>query len=227
VGPRPRRARTQTTGAPGVALAPAWKDRAVARSLERARVEAGERSERIVAAAMEAAAESPSGDFTLQAVVERAGISTRTLYQHFSGKDDLLVAMFEEAQRTAERAIRREVERESDPLERLRAFVVSRQALLTPSPLARLLVQHHFRLQESHPDELRHAVAPVTSLLARLITDAAAAGQIRVDDVDKAATLVFQGVTTAMQHVVLGSSPTGIVPSADDVWAFCLSGLGG
>lgn len=199
----------------------------MARSLERARIEAGERSERIVAAAMEVAAESPRGDFTLQAVVERVGISTRTLYQHFSGKDDLLVAMFEEAQRGAAKAIRRAVERESDPLGRLRAFVVSRQALLTPSPLARLLVEHHFRLQESHPDELRHAVAPVTSLLARLISDAAAAGEIRIEDVDKAATLVFQVVTTAMQHVVLGSSPTGVVPTAEDVWAFCLRGLGG
>jgi AcrR family transcriptional regulator len=199
----------------------------VARSLERARIEAGERSERIVAAATEVAAESPRGDFTLQAVVERVGISTRTLYQHFSGKDDLLVAMFEEAQRGAAKAIRRAVERESDPLGRLRAFVVSRQALLTPSPLARLLVEHHFRLQESHPDELRHAVAPVTSLLARLISDAAAAGEIRIEDVDKAATLVFQVVTTAMQHVVLGSSPTGVVPTAEDVWAFCLRGLGG
>lgn len=208
-------------------MAPAWKERAVARSLERARLEAGERSERIVAAAIEVAAESPRGDFTLQAVVERVGISTRTLYQHFSGKDDLLVAMFEEAQRAAAKAIRRAVERESDPLGRLRAFVVSRQALLTPSPLARLLVEHHFRLQESHPDELRHAVAPVTSLLARLISDAAAAGEIRIDDVDKAATLVFQAVTTAMQHVVLGSSPTGVVPTAEDVWAFCLRGLGG
>ncbi|HVN52595.1 MAG TPA: TetR/AcrR family transcriptional regulator, partial [Acidimicrobiales bacterium] len=151
----------------------------------------------------------------------------RTLYQHFSGKDDLLVAMFEEAQRSSERAIQRAVDDESDPLARLRAFVISRQALLTPGPLARLLVQHHFRLQESHPDELRHAVTPVTSLLARLIADATAAGCIQVDDVDKAATLVFQVVTTAMQHVVLGSSPTGIAPDADDVWGFCLRGLGG
>ena len=227
MGPRPRRARTQITDAPAVALAPAWKTRAVARSLERARLEAGRRGERIVAAAMEVAAQSPSGDFTLQAVVERAGISTRTLYQHFSGKDDLLVAMFEEAQRSSERAIQRAVDDESDPLARLRAFVISRQALLTPGPLARLLVQHHFRLQESHPDELRHAVTPVTSLLARLIADATAAGCIQVDDVDKAATLVFQVVTTAMQHVVLGSSPTGIAPDADDVWGFCLRGLGG
>jgi AcrR family transcriptional regulator len=209
------------------AATPAWQDRAVTRSLGRARIEAEERSARIVEVAREVAQSSPTGDFTLQAVVDRAGISTRTLYQHFRGKDDLLVAMFEEAQRESGRALREAVDLETDPLARLRTFVVVRQRMLRPTPLARLLVQHHFRLQETHPDELRHAVEPVVSLLTTLVGEAAADGAIHVVDVDTAVTLVFQTVTTAMQQVVLGSSPTGVLPTPEEVWEFCVRGLGG
>ena len=53
---------------------------------------------------MQAAArllERTNGDrFTVQDVADEAGQSLRTLYQYFESKDDLLLAVFEEAMRT-------------------------------------------------------------------------------------------------------------------------------
>lgn len=204
---------------------PRWQSRAVERSLERARAEAEARSAGIVRAAMEVVGESDSGDFTVQAVVDRLRISTRTFYQHFSGKDDLIVAMFEEAQRNGIHELQRAVDAETEPLARLRAFVMARQASVRPTPLSRLLIHHHFRLQESHPDELRHAVEPVVDLLRQLVAEATDAGALRGGDIDVATSLVFQTVTTVLQSRVLGSGPGPDQPSDDDVWEFCLRGL--
>lgn len=206
---------------------PSWQDRAVSRSLRRARSEAEARSARIVRAAMDLVLESPGGDFTLQGVVARVRMSTRTFYQHFPSKDDLLVAMFEEAQRDGVRSLREAIAGESDPVARLRLAVVMRQTTVSRTSLSRLLVHHHFRLQESHPEELRHALSPVVTLFRELIAEAAAAGEINVADIDLSTTMLLQMVTAAAQAWVLESAPTTHSPTAEDVWQFCLSGLKG
>ena len=46
-------------------------------------------------------------DITVQEVADEAGQSLRTLYQYFESKDDLLLAVFEEAMRTYARLIER------------------------------------------------------------------------------------------------------------------------
>ena len=89
------------------------------------------------------------------------------------------------------------------------------------------MILHHFRLQESRPDELRHALEPVVAQLRRLVADAADAGAIHVDDVDTATTLILQTVTTAIQSRVLGIVHGDATLPPDDVWEFCLHGLGG
>ena len=35
-------------------------------------------------------------DFTVQDIVDRSGLSLRSFYKHFGGKDELLLALFEE-----------------------------------------------------------------------------------------------------------------------------------
>ncbi|CQD09116.1 transcriptional regulatory protein [Mycobacterium lentiflavum] len=203
----------------------AWEDRAVSRSLERARAEAAKRSRRIVCMAMELSETAADGNFTLQAVADRAGISTRTFYQHFSSKDELLVALFEESQAQSARLLEEAVSQHTEPLARLREFILTRQRMATRQPLVRQLVERHFRLQESHPEELRHAMEPVTALLKRLIGEAASAGVINISDTNTAAALVMNTLTIAVQSFVLGSSLTGVVPDAEDVYEFCIRGL--
>jgi DNA-binding transcriptional regulator YbjK len=56
---------------------------------------------------------------TGQVVADEADRSLRTLYQYFTSKDDLLLAVFEEAMRTYARIIRAAVADLDDPLERL------------------------------------------------------------------------------------------------------------
>ena len=72
---------------------PNWQRRSVERSLEAARSKARARCDRFVDAAHDLLRESGEIDFTVQQCVERAGMSIRTFYTFFEGKDDLLYAL--------------------------------------------------------------------------------------------------------------------------------------
>ena len=82
---------------------PAWKQRAVERSTRAAKLRAEQRVQRFLDAAQAIITEKGSTDFTVQEVVDRSRQSLRSFYQHFDGKHELLLALFEDALRRAVR----------------------------------------------------------------------------------------------------------------------------
>jgi AcrR family transcriptional regulator len=205
---------------------PAWRSRAVERSLERARNEAEARSSRFVSTAL-ALVEETGSDFTVQEVVEKMRVSTRSFYQYFSGKDELLIAMYEEIQRERNRELRQAVAREPDALARIRAFVVGTLRVDGRNAgLSRFMVQQYFRLQLNHPDELRQSYRGVVTYLGGLIGEAAEEGTIHSDDFERTAAIVLQIITTTIQMIVVGSPLMDPPPTPEEAWQFCLVGLG-
>jgi DNA-binding transcriptional regulator YbjK len=71
---------------------PAWRQRAVSRSLHAARSRAEQRVQRFLDAAFELIDEKGTTDFTIQEVIDRSKQSLRGFYQYFDGKDELLLA---------------------------------------------------------------------------------------------------------------------------------------
>src|SRR3954452_174905 len=96
-----------------------WQRRAVDRSLGTARARAVSRSGQILAAARELTEETGGLDFTVQDIVDRSGLSLRSFYKHFSGKDELLLALLEELLLEFAADLRRDVELHDDPVDRL------------------------------------------------------------------------------------------------------------
>ena len=96
---------------------PGWRERAVSRSLNAARSRAEERVQRFLDAAFELIDEKGSTEFTIQEVIERSKQSLRGFYEYFDGKDELVLALFEETVREADDDIRAAVDAESDPLD--------------------------------------------------------------------------------------------------------------
>src|SRR6478736_7610580 len=96
---------------------PAWRQRAVSRSLDAARSRAEKRAKRFLDAAFELMDENGSTEFTIQEVIDRSQQSLRGFYQYFDGKDELLLALFEETLRESTEDIRAAVEAETDPIE--------------------------------------------------------------------------------------------------------------
>ena len=74
---------------------PAWRERAVARSLNAARFRAEQRVQRFLDAAFELIDEKGTTEFTIQEVVDRSKQSLRSFYEYFDGKDELVLALFE------------------------------------------------------------------------------------------------------------------------------------
>src|SRR3954470_15266169 len=103
---------------------PAWRERAVSRSLNAARSRAEQRVQRFLDAAFSLIDEKGTTEFTIQEVIDRSKQSLRGFYQYFDGKDELLLALFEETVREASEDLSSIVEASSEPLEGLRAFTI-------------------------------------------------------------------------------------------------------
>lgn len=203
----------------------AWEDRALDRSLSAARDRSSVRGRRLVDAARALANETGSSAFTVGDVASRAGLSLRSFYRHFSGKDDLLLALFEEESRLGAELLGATIAESSSPLDRLQSYVLGlSEFVVLGSGYAALLVQEHVRLGASHPDEMRAAVEPLVDLLDAQLAAAAAAGEIRpVDRHD--AILVFSLILSHVHMAVLFGPTEEPYTGSAQLWEFCLAAL--
>jgi AcrR family transcriptional regulator len=212
----------------------AWRERAVSRSLNAARTRAEQRTQRFLDAAFELIDERGTTEFTIQEVVDRSKQSLRGFYEYFDGKDELVLALFEESVHEADEDIRAAVDAQTDPLERLHTFATRLHEWCDPVETPRKRGSHHRRaisefsmhLAVKHSDRVRAALAPTSHLLRELIDAANEAGAIRVDDTRRAAALLQQTVMYSWFGNRLVESPE-LRLSAEETWEFCRQGLGG
>jgi AcrR family transcriptional regulator len=213
--------------------APDWRERAVSRSVNAARSRAEERVQRFLDAAFDLIDEKGSTEFTIQEVIDRSGQSLRGFYEYFEGKDELVLALFEETVREAVENINAAVAAQSDPLARLRAYAITLHEWCDPDDQPRGSGHHRRRpisefsmhLAPNHAERVRAALGPQTHLLRELVAAAADAGAIHVNDVRRSAALVQQTVMYTWFGNRLLEHPERKV-DAEEIWAFCLNGLG-
>lgn len=212
-----------------------WEERSTSRVLEGRRDQILERSRQIVAAAYELLEKEGMEGLTIRAVLNSTGLSRRAFYERFADKDDLLLAVFEEAIRSAARHFGEQVRTLSDPLERLR-FIVTSIALGAGSldvvdhgrsgRRGVAMSREHLRLAESRPNDLQAALSPLITLIAEQLADGMQAGSVRRSAPERLATLVYNLVSTTVHTQML--TEEGTQPDrerraqlAADMWEFC------
>ena len=214
---------------------PAWRQRAVSRSLSAARSRAEQRVQRFLDAALDLIDEKGTTDFTIQEVVDRSKQSLRGFYQYFDGKDELLLALFEEHIRESIEDIRKVVDAESDPIARLRAFTMRLHEWCEPSgstprkrgthnrrPVAEFAVQ----MAVDHPERVGAAMLPISRMLIQLLDDAVAAGVIKVADTRRTSVLIQQtAMYTWIGNRIIQNPRMRITP--EETWEYCFHGLRG
>lgn len=217
--------------------AASWRDQAVARSLDSARLRAEKRVQRFIDAALDLMSESAPGmDFTVQDVVERSGQSLRSFYQYFGGKQELLLALFEESVRSTAEHLREGMQDEQDPLARLHRFVVDYYSLCRPTRQGkgrkrapRALAEFAQQLMTVHPEEATRAFAPIVSLFEEVLEDAVAAGVVRRDiGRRRVAGIVLEAIMFNAFSMTIGGStdePDRAHP-AEELWDLVLNGIG-
>jgi AcrR family transcriptional regulator len=225
----------RSTPAAASAASARWEERSVTRVLETGRDQILERSRKIVEAAYELLEEDGLEGLTIRAVLKKTGLSRRAFYERFEGKDDLVLAVFEQTIRMATDRFSEQVRAMAEPMERLKlivtCIVLGKRSLAEPDS-ARInrrgaaLSREHLRLAESHPDDLQAALRPLIALITELLADGMNAGAVRKDNPQRLAALIYNLVSTTVHTELLAqetmqSDCAQRAQLAVDIWEFC------
>jgi len=176
-------------------------------------------------------------DFTVQEVVERSGQSLRSFYQHFDGKHELLLALFEESILTTVEFLSEKVAGERDPLRRLHRFAIEyHRACCRPAGkgtsarkgLPPVMGEFAQQLLTEHPKEAAVAFEPLVSMFGELLDEAIAAGAVRTDLPSRRLTgVVLEAIMfDAFSSTIGGTSTRGDDQrAAEELWDLLLHGI--
>jgi AcrR family transcriptional regulator len=207
----------------------AWHGRVVGRSLQGAQRRSIDRGARLIRAAAKVLERTNGESLTVQDVADEAGQSLRTLYQYFASKDDLLLAVFEEAMRTYAHIVRAAIDAIDDPLERLAGGIIASArmpALHGKAGVDRGLSHLRLQLGQAEPELVARSQAPVTSLFRELVAGAISSTSSAEIGVDSSTYLISAVRTAFIISFTLGNEYAVELPDVIDLSCFCLGGLG-
>lgn len=168
-------------------------------------------------------------DFTVQEVVTRSKTSLRAFYQHFSTKDDLLLALFEKTMAQTAQSWRTEIDgRDARAALKLVIDRVSAQPeSSTQDSLNRALSLYNQHLAETRPRDYARVLSPLHQLLCDLVDRGIIEGVFRPGlDMGAAAAIVMQTVLGALRLHWLGAELNGTPVDAGQLYDFCIRALG-
>jgi AcrR family transcriptional regulator len=111
----------------------------------------------LLIAARDVLAERGYDGLRVEDVLNEAGLSTRAFYRHFSGKDALFLALFEQESMRADLRLRARVEQADGPAEAVREWVTAVLAVVYDPRLARraqLFAGERGSLARRFPEEI-------------------------------------------------------------------------
>ncbi|UXA19782.1 TetR/AcrR family transcriptional regulator [Mycobacterium sp. SMC-4] len=204
--------------------ATSWQERAIERRLGEARARAVERSTQFLATALELVEESGPASLTLQTLADRANLSLRTFYQHFAGKEELLLALYEDVTSKYTEAIREMVEAADGPMAQLEAWcrgVLSRPGA-SEAVGGRLVLLYNLSLELNNPEAFAKVWEPHRKLLTEILTACAEAGLIRDDlTLPQLTSLLGYTLTSFGQFNAVHEGLDGASLTEEVVWSWC------
>lgn len=202
--------------------------KASGRSTETVGAEPEPRERRFMRSALAILGETGRTDFTVLEVVERSKTSLRSFYQHFSTKDELLLALIDKIMSESTRTWREETEGLA-PVAALRVLIdrICKPAeSTTQGKVNRGLTYYNDHLAEALPREYARVISPVHGLIKDIINRGIADGSFRTGiDVDATGALIMQTALGAMRLQVLGAELSGVPVDADHIYDFCVAAL--
>jgi AcrR family transcriptional regulator len=205
-----------------------WEERALGRSLAAARARSSAQAHALVDAARALIAEMGPG-FTVQQVAARAGMSAKTFYRSFPGRDSLLLALFEDDNRLGAQVLAQMIGEYESPIERLRHIILGLFELSIGRPhedYIAFVMREYFRLSQAHSDEVEEVLRPFVDLIAGELEAAVDHGLLEIDNVRQYATALFLTTVSNLCPLVLAEENVDQSDAAQFVARFCLRGLG-
>ncbi len=168
--------------------------------------------------------------FTTQELVKEAGVALQTFYRLFAGKDQLLLAVFEDLIAESCAAYEAAARELSDPVTRLRYYLTEALHTLAEGDAGiapRFVTAEHWRLHQLFPEEMSLATQPFADLVAAQLELAAAAGTLAPADPRRDAWFITKLVMAVFHHYAFADLPDDVATIRDDLWGFCLTAVGG
>ncbi len=167
-------------------------------------------------------------DFTVLEVVERSKTSLRSFYQHFSTKDELLLALIDKIMAESTKRWREETNGldGATALRRLIERITAPAASSTQDSINRGLTFYNDHLAESLPREYARVLSPLHRLIQDILDRGIKEGSFRTGlDVETTAALIMQSVLGAMRLRSLGVELNGVPIDGEHIHDFCVYGL--
>jgi AcrR family transcriptional regulator len=183
------------------------------------------RSNRFMRSALAILAVSGRSDFTVLEVVERSKTSLRSFYQHFSTKDELLLALIDRIMVESTAKWRSD----TNGLDATAALHLLVERISAPAAstkqdsINRGLTFYNDHLAEALPTEYARVLSPVHQLVGDIIDRGIAEGVFHPGlNVDVTGTLITQSLLGAMRLRVLGAGLSGTPVEGEHIFEFCL-----
>ena len=167
-------------------------------------------------------------DFTVLEVVERSKTSLRSFYQHFTTKDELLLALIDKIMSESTKKWRED----TTGIESTAALRILIDRICTPAESStqdrvnRGLTNYNDHLAEALPREYARVLSPLHELIKDIINRGIDEGAFRTGiAVDATAALIMQSALGAMRLQVLGAELNGAPIDAGHIYEFCLAAL--
>ncbi|OHV04713.1 hotdog fold thioesterase [Mycobacterium talmoniae] len=186
------------------------------------------RDARFIKTAIAILGETGRTDFTVQEVVARSKTSLRAFYQHFSSKDDLLLALFDKTMAQSAQVWRAETTGldSASALKLVIDRISAQPESSTQDSLNRALSLYNQHLAETRPRDYARVLSPLHQLFCDLVQRGVTEGAFRPGlDVGAAAAIIMQTVLGALRLHWLGAELTGTPIDAGQLHDFCVGAL--
>ena len=141
--------------------------------------QAGDKRERILAAAERVFARHGFFAAKVSDVAKEAGVADGTIYLYFKNKDDLLISLFENRMQQVNAALRSAVAKSKGPIEQLRTFIRTYLQLVHDEPAAAEVLTIELRQSSKFMKEYENPeFADFLRMLGSLVTAAQDTGEI-------------------------------------------------
>ncbi len=163
-------------------------------------------------------------DFTIQTLIDRSNLSLRAFYQHFAGKDELLLALYENVIAQFPEGIGRDVAAAEAPMDQLEAFCRGYLSRGEDSENVggRIAAIYNLSQEINRPAESARFWGPHQTLLTKILTDCSRTGLVRRDLAPAQLTTLLNTTLTALAQIGVSSVGTkGVALTEDQLWAWC------
>lgn len=161
-------------------------------------------------------------------IAREAGVADGTIYLYFHNKDDILISLFEDEMTKIIERVRSEIEKESDPLSKIRRFAVAHLSLLENQKDVAEIIQVEIRQSSKFMKEYRNEkFYEYLDLISGIVEEGQIKGVIRKDVEPGIVKRAFFGALDEMSRFwVLSTRPRfSIETAARQISEFFIRGI--